>query len=196
MELHRRNDRWNRALATWMVAGLLLAPLPVVASDPAPAEPGVSAASDVRMHLELETRLAASEAVSAFEIGTDVENGVVYLDGTVESGTKKELIAEIAQSIDGVRSVRNGLVVADREPGALERMQDTASDVAVTTAVKTRLLANGNTSGLDISVDSSDGVVTLSGAVDSIAEKELAAAIAANTAGVSRVRNKIDAGTR
>ena len=196
MKLYRKREGDTPKRPTWiiagMIAGLLLAPLPAaVAGDKDVAESARDSAADVGMHLELETRLAASDAVSAFEIETDVKDGVAYLDGTVESSAEKELAAEIAESVEGVKSVRNDLDVADEGPGAVEKMRDAASDVAVTTAVKTRLLASGNTSGLAISVDTADGVVTLGGEVDSTAEKELAAAIAANTAGVSEVRNKI-----
>jgi osmotically-inducible protein OsmY len=189
-------------LPAWLAAALLLVPLPGItsaafadeskASAEHMAETVQSTAADIRVHLALETKLAASDAVSAFEIDTDVKDGVAYLEGTVESEARKELATEIASSVEGVRSVRNSLVViGGGEPGMLEKMQDATRDVALTTRVKARLLASDNTSGLAISVSSDDGVVTLEGEVDSETEKELAATIAANTAGVADVHNEI-----
>lgn len=203
--LHNARETSNPKVAAWLMAGLFLAPLPAISSTSAAdvgadeagksteqiAETVRDTAADVRIHLALETKLAASDTLSAFEIDTDVKDGVAYLKGTVESEARKELAAELARSVEGVRTVRNGLVVDGGEPGVLEQMQDTARDAALTTRVKARLLASDNTSGLAISVNSEDGVVTLGGAVASEAEKELAEVIAANTGSVAEVRNKI-----
>jgi hyperosmotically inducible periplasmic protein len=148
-------------------------------------------ASDIRMHLALETRFAESDELSALAINTDVTHGVVHLRGEVETEDRKEMATELARSVDGVKSVRNDLTVIGGEPGMLERMQDTAGDAALTTRVKTRLLASSNTSGLAINVSTDDDVVMLEGEVDSETERELAELIAANTSGVADVRNEL-----
>ena len=69
------------------------------------------------------------------------------------------------------------------------------SDAALTSAVKTRLTADKIVGGLNIDVDSSHGVVTLSGPVRSAAERTQAVRLARNTKGVTRVVDnlKIDA---
>jgi osmotically-inducible protein OsmY len=61
----------------------------------------------------------------------------------------------------------------------------------LTARIKSQLLVNGNTAGLDINVDSNDGVVTLSGEVDSEQEKELAVRIAENTSGSKSVHDRL-----
>lgn len=66
-----------------------------------------------------------------------------------------------------------------------------ASDTAITAAVKSKLLANSSTSGMDIHVETNHGVVTLSGTVRSDAEKNLAERIARNTDGVTDVTNNL-----
>lgn len=66
------------------------------------------------------------------------------------------------------------------------------SDTAITTAVKSKLLANSSTSGMDIHVETNHGVVTLSGTVGSDAEKDLAERIARNTDGVNDVTNDLE----
>jgi hyperosmotically inducible periplasmic protein len=67
----------------------------------------------------------------------------------------------------------------------------TASDTTITTAVKNKLAADPTTSAAKINVDTSNGVVTLSGTVPTAAEKSEAERLARNTQGVTQVVNNI-----
>jgi hyperosmotically inducible protein len=67
----------------------------------------------------------------------------------------------------------------------------TATDATVTTAVKNKIAADPVTSAARINVDTSNGVVTLSGSVPTTAEKSEAERIARNTQGVTQVVNNI-----
>jgi hyperosmotically inducible periplasmic protein len=151
-------------------------------------------ASDIRMHLAIETKLALHDELSALMIDTDVKDGEVRLQGEVKSSTERELAEELAKSVEGVKSVRNDLEVKGDEPTLAERLMDGASDAALTTRVKSRLLASSNTPGLAISVTTDNSIVTLSGEVESDTERELAELIAANTSGVEGVRNDLRIG--
>jgi hyperosmotically inducible protein len=66
-----------------------------------------------------------------------------------------------------------------------------ATDTTVTTAVKNKLAADPTTSAARINVDTSNGVVTLSGEVPTAAEKSEAERLARNTQGVTQVVNNI-----
>lgn len=66
------------------------------------------------------------------------------------------------------------------------------ADASLTTQVKTALLADPEMQALTINVDTSEGVVQLSGFVDSREQTEKAAAIAAAVEGVRSVDNKLD----
>src|SRR5262249_5576220 len=68
-----------------------------------------------------------------------------------------------------------------------------ASDTTINTAVKNKLAADPTTSAAKIDVDTSNGVVTLSGKVPTAAEKSEAERIARNTQGVRQVVNNISA---
>jgi hyperosmotically inducible periplasmic protein len=68
-----------------------------------------------------------------------------------------------------------------------------AGDTTITTAVKNKLAADPTTSAAKIDVDTSNGVVTLSGKVPTAAEKSEAERIARNTQGVRQVVNNISA---
>jgi hyperosmotically inducible periplasmic protein len=66
------------------------------------------------------------------------------------------------------------------------------SDSAITAAIKSKLLADSQTSGLKISVETIKGIVNLTGTADSQAEKQAAERIARNSKGVHDVKNNIE----
>lgn len=155
------------------------------------AQKAGDAASDVRMHLALEAKLAESDELSALAINTDVKDGIAHLKGDVQTDTHRQMATELAKSVEGVKSVRNELRVTGEDPSMVERVKDDVGDAALTARVKSRLLLSENTSGLAINVDTDDHVVMLDGEVESEAERELAELIATNTVGVEEVRNNL-----
>lgn len=86
----------------------------------------------------------------------------------------------------GAQQIGKGLTSA----GA--KVADYATDAAITTHVKAKLAANQGLSSFSIHVETEDGIVTLTGTVDLPAQRELAATVAADTAGVRGVNNKIE----
>jgi osmotically-inducible protein OsmY len=70
---------------------------------------------------------------------------------------------------------------------AADRTQEVVTDAAITSAVKTKLLADATVPGLKINVDTTGRVVTLNGVVDSQAEATRAVALARETTNVTRV---------
>jgi hyperosmotically inducible periplasmic protein len=62
-------------------------------------------------------------------------------------------------------------------------------DAAITTKIKSKLLADTEAPGLKINVTTNGGIVTLEGTVKSNQEKQRAEEITRNTQGVSDVRN-------
>ena len=64
-------------------------------------------------------------------------------------------------------------------------------DGAITTTVKTKLVADSGLKGFKISVTTFKGQVTLSGKVESSTDRKKAAKLAQSTKGVKRVVNKI-----
>jgi hyperosmotically inducible protein len=72
-----------------------------------------------------------------------------------------------------------------------EKTKDATSDAALTSAVKTKLLADTKVGGLKIDVDTKDNIVTLSGTVSSQAEKAEAVRLAKTTSGVKSVVDKL-----
>ncbi|UNK42893.1 BON domain-containing protein [Luteimonas sp. S4-F44] len=87
----------------------------------------------------------------------------------------------------------------DRTTAAQTDSHHPVSDTWITTKVKADLLASSDVSGLDISVETSNGIVSLSGDVESQAQIDRATAIARGIEGVKSVdakQLKVATGTR
>ena len=74
-----------------------------------------------------------------------------------------------------------------KSENAADKTGEVLSDAAITSAVKTKFLAEPGVPGTSIDVDTNDHVVTLTGTVKSKAEAEKAVAVARDTKGVKRV---------
>lgn len=70
------------------------------------------------------------------------------------------------------------------------------ADAEITASVKTRLAADPDVAALNIDVDTNEGVVTLSGRVNSAAESTEAEQVARRTEHVRRVINNLQIGDR
>ena len=79
----------------------------------------------------------------------------------------------------------------DKTAAAAQKTGAVLSDTEITTAVKTRLLADKMVGGLKIDVDTDNSVVTLTGQVETAAERTQAMKLARNTHGVKRVVDKL-----
>jgi hyperosmotically inducible periplasmic protein len=77
---------------------------------------------------------------------------------------------------------------------AADRAGAVATDAAITTAVKSKLLADPAVGGLKIDVDTDGGVVTLTGTVASRTEADQAIKVARGTDGVTRVVDNLKVG--
>lgn len=96
------------------------------------------------------------------------------------------------------RAQERGAAAADRAQdkagNAADRAGDVIGDASITTAVKSKFLADPDVSGLKIDVDTTDGVVTLRGTVPNAAEKTRALRLAKETNGVKNVRDQLKVG--
>ena len=82
---------------------------------------------------------------------------------------------------------RTGKVIREKSAQAGAVIADAAANARITTAVKAKLFKESSLSSLKIHVDTTDGVVTLSGTVSSYDQIGTAMQLAFDTEGVSRV---------
>jgi hyperosmotically inducible protein len=67
---------------------------------------------DAGITTAVKAKFAVDDVVKAFEIDVDTENGIVTLKGTVDSKVQSTRATEIAETVDGVKQVRNELIVS------------------------------------------------------------------------------------
>lgn len=176
------------ALATLTAGVLGLSPLAAQA-----AEGDMSRQlSEARQEGSIWTAIALNRHLSPFSIDVDVENGVAILTGNVESEIDRDLAEQLALGTEGVKKVDNRLKVDPQtQPKKGSSLSQRFDDATLTAMVKSKLLWNSNTEGLDINVDTQNGVVTLKGSARTAEAKELAGHLAQNTEGVERVNNHL-----
>ena len=117
-------------------------------------------------------------------IKTESKDGVVTLSGTVANPSHKSMAEDTVASLPGVKSVNNQLVVSGEQPAE-------HSDAWITTKVKSALLFHRNVSATGTTVYTKDGVVTLQGVADSVAQKELTTEYAKDIDNVTSVNNEM-----
>ena len=186
------------ALATFAFAGYACAEDSERAGEgsrePQPkAEPTLD---DARREAQIWTSYAFNPHLKASDISVEVRGKRAYLTGTVDEQLDKDLAAEIAQKVDGVESIDNRLVVdakyqgktrADGEPD----FAGSVEDATITASIKSKLMWNDRTDGLEIDVDTAGGRVTLTGTADDAEAKRIATRLARDTDGVVAVDNKL-----
>jgi hyperosmotically inducible periplasmic protein len=157
--------------------------------------------SDAGVTTAVKSKLASDDTVKASRIDVDTKDRVVTLKGEVQSAAARSRAIELARTTEGVRDVVDTLVVtpeAAATSGVGERAAEAGresgnlmGDAGITSAIKTKMLADDIVGGLRIDVDTSEGAVTLTGNVKSAAEKRRAVEIAKATDGVKSVKDQL-----
>ncbi len=162
-----------------------------------------TAIDDATITGSVKSKLLADERTKGFDINVDTARGVVTLTGGADSQMSKNTAGSLAASATGVVRVKNNITVAAagserREDAntatasgdvreAMDESGDGIDDGWITAKVKSQLLADPGTKGLNIMVDTHANVVHLSGMAATAASRELAISIARNTKGVRGV---------
>ena len=135
----------------------------------------------------VKSKLHWSKNAHGMDTAVSTDWGKVTLTGTADSAETKDLATRLALNTRGVVAVDNRLVIVNTTPQITK--QDMA-DSWITTKVKSTYMYSTNVNNSDITVSTSKGVVTLSGELDSGAERALAIEFAENVKGVKRVDSK------
>jgi osmotically-inducible protein OsmY len=146
--------------------------------------------SDAWLMMKVKTTLLFHRSVSASKTEVDVKDGIVTLRGEAASQAQKELTTEYAKDVDGVKDVKNEMVVS-MPSKKTETVGDKIDDASITALVKLTLLNHRSTSALNTSVTTKNGVVTLGGKAKNATEKDLATKLANDVNGVKSVKNRM-----
>ncbi len=142
---------------------------------------------DATVTAKVKAALVADSKAEAHHIDVETYRGVVQLSGFVESANERAAAVADAKKVTGVKSVRDNLQVRSQETAGMA-----VDDTVLSTKVKSALFANPVTKARQINVATADGVVQLSGFVDSANEKATATEVARSVAGVRSVKNELE----
>lgn len=129
---------------------------------------------------------AAKKTAEAVGVGADKTK-----EATEKAADKTRSGTATAADKTKAATEKAGDKTRDTLSGAGDRAAGSAGDAAITAAVKTKLLGDGKTPGLALDVDTSNGVVTISGEVPTAAAHTEALRLARTTKGVTRVVDKM-----
>ena len=181
-------DGFNKSLAESTVAGL-----PGVKSvdnrlEIKGAPPTTN--SDAWLRDKVKYTLLFHRSVSGVDTEVDVKDSIVTLRGEATNQAQKDLTAEYAGDVEGVKDVKNEMTLA-KTPKKTRSVGQKIDDASVTAQVKMALLYHRSTSAINTSVTTKKGVVTLTGKAKNAAEKDLATKYAKDVNGVKNVKNRM-----
>ncbi|WP_434586441.1 molecular chaperone OsmY [Klebsiella sp. R390] len=143
---------------------------------------------DSTITARVKAALIDDKSISSAGISVKTENKVVTLSGSVDSTAQKEQALSVAKNVKGVTTVNDKLSVSEEQSASLKGY---AGDTAITSQIKAKLLADDMVPSRNITVETSDGVVQLSGSVESRQQADRAADIAKAVSGVKSVENNL-----
>jgi osmotically-inducible protein OsmY len=186
--------------------------LKIAGDAPRRSEPGSfsSTVADASVTARVKSKLLWNQSTSGLGIDVTTRDGVVALEGNVKSNAERDLVRQIATNTHGVRSIDDQLSVkpaadpvgkqadTNSNPSPMEaasKLGDTVSDAWITAKVKSALLYNSAVDGTAVDVDTSNGVVTLTGRVWDKHERDQAVFVTEGIIGVKSVRDNLRVNT-
>lgn len=148
--------------------------------------------SDGWLSMQVKWALLYNRNVSAVNTQVFVTDGVVTLKGQADSQAQKDLTGEYAKDIDGVKGVDNQMTIGETVNQPNQNKDNKIDDASITAQVKMAFLTHHSTSAFKTGVETTNGVVTLSGSAATSAGKDMATKVAGDINGVSSVVNNMN----
>ncbi|ECG8588533.1 molecular chaperone OsmY [Salmonella enterica subsp. salamae] len=143
---------------------------------------------DSAITAKVKAALVDHDNIKSTDISVETNKNVVTLTGFVESQAQAEEAVKVAKGVEGVTSVSDKLHVRDNKEGSVKGY---AGDTATTSEVKAKLLADDLVPSRKVKVETTDGVVQLSGTVETKEQSDRAESIAKAVDGVKSVKNDL-----
>jgi hyperosmotically inducible protein len=154
-----------------------------------------AAVSDTAITTKVKAKFVGNDQMKGTDVSVKTTDGVVTLTGTAPTADARSAAEAAAKSVDGVKSVDDQVSLGASATDKMEAKTDHAAkktgryakDSWITTKVKTKLLADSVTKGLNISVETTAGVVKLTGQLPTQSQIDRAIEIAKGTKHVKSV---------
>lgn len=137
---------------------------------------------DAAAATEMRRRLAAFDRDAYANVDVEVAQGQLLLAGTTPREQDKEFAERIAWNVRTIEAVHNQIVV-----GPAPSLARTSQDTFITNQIRTKLLSDAQTKGVNFNIRTKQGVVYLMGLARDDDEHQRAAEIASLVGGVQRV---------
>lgn len=145
------------------------------------------AVDDTTVQTEVKARLLSDDFFGGSGINTEVRKGVVQLGGFVDDVAKGAQAAAVAANVHGVKLVDNQLHAKQGKASMGQKLDDTV----ITTKAKSSIAEADLGDGFKVNVDTYNGVVLLTGFVDTQEKKDRAGVRAQNVPNVKSLINGI-----
>ncbi|MBF0381476.1 MAG: BON domain-containing protein [Magnetococcales bacterium] len=136
---------------------------------------------DIWVAWKIRGSFVQSEKVRVANVNVSVYQGRVLLTGVAASQEEISEAISLAKNTRGVLEVSSEIQVQSETPKEL------ANDVWISTQVKSRLFSSDHVRGIDIHVETTKGVVYLTGQAQSVEERDQAIESAKSVSGVVEV---------
>ena len=131
--------------------------------------------------------LAADGRVKGRQIDVTTTKNVVLLRGKVDSDAAKQAAEDVTKMLDGVKTVKNDLVVVALS--AHDAVEE--KDEAITTRVQQKIAKDSHLKKADIAVQTNAGIVSLTGEVKDLITRANASWTTWQVPGVKSVKNDL-----
>lgn len=148
-----------------------------------------SSSADASTTKKVKTALGLSRRVAGFEIEATTSDGVVTLTGQAPSEDVKSFAAEIARDTPGVKDVKNEIAVNPTAQPSIEGSR--VEDLEIKTSILEAFTRSAELGGRQIEVKVENRIVSLSGSVETPAQKNGAEQTARAVSGVAGVTNNL-----
>ncbi|MEP2828563.1 BON domain-containing protein [Parvibaculum sp.] len=145
------------------------------------------AVDDNEIAFEINRKLLAKHSNLYSGVSTQVRKGRVLLTGRVPAQEDRIAVTRLVWTIGGVKEVINEL--ATGQDGSFSQ---SVSDTTITTKLRARLTGDSNVSGLNYSIETSNGVIYLMGTALDQAELDRVIAHARDINGVRNVISYVE----
>lgn len=147
--------------------------------------------SDTWLYMKVKSALAFHRSVNVLSTQVDLKQGVVTLKGEAASQAQKDLVTEYAKDVEGIKEVKNEMTVAAATEKPATTIGEIVDDASITAQVRMALLTHRSTNAFKTTVTTTDGIVTLGGEANNVAEQDLVTKLVNDINGVKSVVNKM-----
>jgi osmotically-inducible protein OsmY len=147
--------------------------------------------SDTWLYLKVKSTLAYHRSVSAFNTQVEMKEGTAILKGEASSQAQKDLVTEYTKDVVGIKGVQNEMTITNPSKPTEPTTAEMIDDASITAQVRMALLSHRSTSILSTMVSTSDGIVTVGGRANNVAEIDLVTKLVTDINGVKSVVNSM-----